>query len=47
VGRTRTEGRGRRGGDATHGGKEREREVEEQGGRKTKKKRPLFIYFFI
>lgn len=25
VGRTRTEGRGRRGGDATHGGKERER----------------------
>ena len=31
--------KGEGGGDATHGGKERE----EQGGRKTKNKRPRFI----
>lgn len=46
VRKTRMEGRGRRGGDATHGGKERERrarckEDEEEKGR------DLFIFFIL
>jgi len=48
VGKTSKEGRGRRGGDATHGGKEREREIlSKQGGEKEDEEQSDLLYFLF